>query len=358
MLKLVNEKGVHPYEYMNSFKKFSENKLPDRCKIFSSLKDNCISEKDYLKGNNIWNVFKINTMGDYHDLYLKTDDLFLANVFEKFINTCLDYYGLDHCHYFNSPGLSWNAMLKMTEIELELISDIYIHLFIEKEIRSGISCIAKRHSKTNNKYMECYDSSKESKCTTYIDANNLYGWTMSQYLPYNGFKSLNQKEISDFCLNSISKNSSIGYILEADFEYRSKLHKLRNDYPLAREKFEISQNMLSNYCSNITDHYKIKIGGVNKLVPNLGNKSKYVVHYKNLQLYLLLGMQLIKTHGILKFKQSDWLKKYIDFNTDKRKNSTTIFFKLMNNSVFGKAMENLRKRISIKLVSNAKDYVR
>ena len=140
----------------------------------------------------------MNTVGDYHGLYLKTDVLLLADVFEKFIDTCLDYYGLDSCHYFSSLGLSWDAMLKMTRIELDLISDIDMHLFIEKGVRGGIFCIAKRHSKANNKYMECYYSSEKSKYITYLDANNLYGWAMIQYLPYSGFKYLNQKEISDF----------------------------------------------------------------------------------------------------------------------------------------------------------------
>ena len=121
----------------------------------------------------------MNRMGNYHDLYLKTDIWLLADVFEKFINICLEYYGLDTCHYFSSPGLSWNAMLKMTEIELELISDIYMHLFIEKGIRGGISYIAKRHSKANNKYMQSYDVSEPTKFTTHLDLNNLYGWAMS-----------------------------------------------------------------------------------------------------------------------------------------------------------------------------------
>ena len=104
--KLIKQKGRYTYEYTDSFKKFSENRLPDRCKFFSSLKDNCISEKDYLKANNIWNVFKMTTVGDYHDFYLKTDVLLLADVFENFISTCLDYYGLDPCPYFSSSGLS------------------------------------------------------------------------------------------------------------------------------------------------------------------------------------------------------------------------------------------------------------
>ena len=195
---------------MDSFKKFSKNKLPDRCKFFSPLKDGCISERDYLKANSIWNMFKMNTMGDYHDLYLKTYVLLLADVFEKCISTCLDCYGLGSCHYFSSPGLSWDSMLKMTKIELNLILDIDMHLFIEKRMKGVISYIAKRHSKANNKYIECYDSSEKSKYITYLDANNLYGWAMSQYLQYSGFKWLNQKEISEFCLNSISESSSIG----------------------------------------------------------------------------------------------------------------------------------------------------
>ena len=117
-----------------------------------------------------------------------------------------------------------------------------------------------------------------------------------------------QKEISNFCLNSISENSFIGYILEVDPEYPSELHDLHNDYPLAPEKIEITQNMLPKYCFNIANECGIKMGGVNKLGSNLGNKSKYVVHYRNLQLYLSLGMKLTKLHRILKFNKSDWLK--------------------------------------------------
>ena len=151
-LKLVKQKRVCPYEYVDSFKKFFEEKLFDRCEFYSALKNECISEKDYLTAVIVWNVFKMNTMGDYYDLYLKTYVLLLANIFEKFINTCLEYYGLDSCNYFSSPGLSWDAILKMTGIELELISGIDMNLFIEKGMRGGISYIAKRCNKANNKY--------------------------------------------------------------------------------------------------------------------------------------------------------------------------------------------------------------
>ena len=142
----------------------------------------------------------------------------------------------------------------MTGIELELISDTDMHLFIEKGMGGGISYIAKRHSKTaNNKYMKSYDEYKESIFIMYLDANNLYGWAMNQYLPHSKSKWLSKKEINDFCLNSVGENSSIDYILEVDLDYPSELHGLHIDYSLAPEKLSISQNILSNYCSDIAD---------------------------------------------------------------------------------------------------------
>ena len=234
LLELVKEKGLYAYKYMDSFEKFSENTLPDKCKIFSALKGECISEKDYERANNIWNALKINSMKEYHDLYLKTGVLLLADIFEKFIKTCLDYYGLDTCHYFSSHGLSRDAMLKVTGVELELIHEIDMHLFIQKGMRGGISYITKRHNKTSNKYMESYDSSEGSIFIMYLDSNNVYGWTVTQYLPYGKLNWLNRKEIDRFDVNSISENSSIGYMLDVDLEYPSKLHDSHNNYPLAR----------------------------------------------------------------------------------------------------------------------------
>ena len=145
--------------------------------------------------------------------------------------------------------------------------------------------------------------------------------------------------------------------LEVELEYPKELHELHNDFPLALEKLTVSNDMLSTYCKQIGDKYEIKVGDVEKLIPNLGNKT----NYRNLQLYLSLGMKLTKVHRVLKFNQSDLMKKYIDFNTKKRMNGANDFekdfFKLMINSVYGKTMENLRKRINVRLVNNKKIFL-
>ena len=248
----------------------------------------------------------------------------------------------------------------MTDVKLEKISDIDQYLFIEKGSRVGISYIAKRYAKANNKYMHDYNPNKHSTFITYLDKNNLYGWSMSKYLPYGEFKWL--KNVDELDIMSINEKSDVGYILEVDLKYPKELHILHNDYPLAPEKLTVTNDMLSKYCKSIADKYEIKVGDIKKLIPNLGNKTKYVLHYKNLQFYLSLAMKLTKIHRVLQFKQRDWMKKYIDFNTKKRMCATNDFekdfFKLMINSVYGKTMVNLRKRINVRFVNNKKDFLK
>ena len=353
---LMKQKGIYPYDHMDSFDRFNETQLPKKQNFYSILNNEHISDEQYKHGQNVWKTFNLKTMGDYHDLYLKSDILLLADVFENFRKTCLQYYKLDPCHYFTSPGLSWDAMLKMTNIKLELMTDIDMFQFIEKGMRGGTSYIANRYGEANNKYMKNYDEKVPSKYIMYLDANNLYGWAMSQYLPTGGFEWLSPKQIEKINLGKYTKNSNKGMILEVDLEYPQELHDLHNDYPLAAEKLCMTKNMLSPYCKQILEKFNITIGQVKKLIPTLADKQKYVLHYRNLQLYLDLGLKLKKVHRVLMFNQSPWLKQYIDFNTQKRthaKNSfEKDFFKLMNNSVFGKTMENIRKRVDVRLVTS------
>ena len=187
-------------------------------------KSDChIRFEDYLSCEKIWDVFGMKNMGHFHDRCLKKDVLFLTDVFEKFIDTCFKFYGLEPCHYFSSPGLSWDAILKVAGVKLEKISDTNKDFFIEKGLNGGISYIAKRYVKANNAYMKDYDPTKPSKFINYLYMNNLYGWGLSEYLPYGGFKWL--KNVDGFDVMSISKKNPTGYILEVDLQYPNELHE-------------------------------------------------------------------------------------------------------------------------------------
>ena len=360
--KLVKRKGVYPYEWVDRFKKFDWSCLPSKECFFSSLKGKGISDEEYDRACKVWNVFGMKTFSEYHDLYLKCDVLLLCDVFEKFIDICLKYYGLDTCYYFSSPGLAWDAMLKMSGVRLRLIDDIDMHLFIEKGMRGGISYIAKRYCRANNEFVKGYDSSLEKSFICYWDVNNLYGAAMLEYLRHDEFEWLSDDEINGIDFNCVSAESDVGYILEVDLNYPSKLHELHNDYPLAPEKMRVSKDMLSDYCSGIAEKYDVKVGDVAKLIPNLRDKSCYVLHYRALQLHVSLSMVVKRSHRVLRFKQSDWLKSFFMFNTAKRMNAANefekSFFKLIINSVYGKTMENVSKRVNVKLINNEKKYLK
>jgi hypothetical protein len=334
--EILRKKGVYPYEYMDGFDKLEKTSLPPKSKFFSSLTNEDISDTDYSTAQNAWNTFGMKTMRDYHDLYLKTDVLLLADVMENFRKVCRANYGLDPLWYYTAPGLAWDACLKLTGVELELISDPNMYLLIERGIRGGIrggiSTITKRHAIANNKYMTNYDPKKESKYLPYLDANNLYGWAMSQPLPIKDFEWMDDNELEKWTEHSC--------ILEVDLEYPDELHDLHNEYPLAPERITVNRT--------------------EKLIPNLNNKEKYVLHHTNLKQYLNLGLKLTKIHRGVKFLERDWMKEYIQLNTDLRTKGTTDFekdfFKLMNNSVFGKTMENVRNRVDIRIVNDEKKW--
>ena len=330
-LSLVKRKGVYPYEYMNSLERLDETKLPPKEAFYSKLTGEGISNEDYEHAKKVWEVFGMKTLQDYHDLYNKTDVLLLADVFENFRKICLNNYKLDPAHYFTAPGLAWDACLKMTGVNLELLSDIDMLLMIEKGIRGGVSMISTRYGKANNKYMgKSFNEEEPFKYIQYLDANNLYGWAMSKLLPTHEFKWMKMDELETWELHSC--------ILEVDLEYPKSLHDLHNDYPLAPEQIVVNK--------------------ISKLIPNLGDKKKYILHYENLKQYLKLGLKLTHIHSGIKFKESPWLEKYIFLNTKLRTEAKhefeKDFFKLMNNSVFGKTMENIRNRVNIKLVNNEK----
>ena len=274
-LEILRKKDAYPYEWVDSYEKFKYTELPPKECFYSSIKDGkrdndngYISDDQYSHLKNVWNTFSFNTFKDFHNHYLKKDVLLLADVFEKFISTSLKYYNLDPCHYFSAPGLSWDAMLKMTKVELEKISDADIHLFIERGMRGGICCVSKRYSKANNEFCLNYD---KTKLKVYI---NLYGKAMSEYLPYGEFKWV---EVSNESVNKIlnkSDNSLHGYFLEVDLEVPEELHDEHNDLPMAPEKSKVEEKMLSPIQLEIKNEYDIKVGSTNKLIPNLLPKKE------------------------------------------------------------------------------------
>ena len=341
---LLTRKGVYPYDYVSSIEKLSETQLPPKEEFYSNLNDEHITDKDYKHAINVWNTFNCKTIRDYHDLYLKSDVLLLSDVFENFRKTCLKHYNLDPAHYYTSPGLAWDACLKETGQELQLLHDYDMLMMFERGIRGGISHISKRYVEANNKYMVGYDPNKETTFIQYLDANNLYGWAMSQQLPTNKFKwmhNLTKETVMDIlekANHSMSNHGRKGYIFEVDLEYPKKLWDKHNDYPLAPEKMIVN--------------------GVEKLICHFKPRKNYVVHYRNLRQYLEMGMRLTAVHRGISFYQSSWMEPYIRKNTELRKTAANSFekdfFKLMNNSVFGKTIENIRKRQNIFLIDNRK----
>ena len=216
--RLMRKKGVYPYEYMDSWKRFKETNLPSKENFYSALNMEDTSYADYEHAKNVWGVMGVKDMGEYHDIYLKTDVLLLADVFESFRDTCMKHYRLDPVHFYTSPGLAWIAALKVTGVKLELLTDLDMLLMFEKGIRGGITQASHRYVRANNKYMEDkYDENKKSKFLQYLDANNLYGWAMSQRLPTHGFKWVEDlRKFTPVMINKLSEDKDIGYILEVD----------------------------------------------------------------------------------------------------------------------------------------------
>ena len=362
-LDLLTEKGVYPYDYMTDVSKFDETALPSKQAFYSYLYEEDITDEDYRRAQRIWEHFNIKNIGEYHDLYLMTDVYLLTDVFENFREMCLNYYGLDPAHYITLPNFAWSAFLAMTGVRLQQIHNRDMYEMIEKGLRGGMTQCSYKKVEANNKYMnETYDENKPSSFISYFDANNLYGLAMTKKLPYDNFK-WDYSFLTDKKILNYDEDSDEGYILEVDLQYPEQLHDLHKDYPLAPEIMSVSEDMLSKHQKEL--HYKYygkeaKDEDTKKLILSLMDKKKYVLHISALKFYLQHGLKLKKIHRIISFKQSNFLKPYIDFNTEKRKQSKTDFekdlFKLMNNAVYGKTMEDVRKHTEFDLVSTPERF--
>lgn len=367
-LYLITRKGVYPYDYADDYKKFNLP-VPTKKHFYNKLNDENISEKEYEHVKKVCEELNIKNFGEYHDLYLKTDVLLLADVFENFRKVSQEKYQLDPVYYYTLPGYSWDAMLKFTGKRIELFTDIDMYIFAERGIRGGISTMFKRHAKANNPYMKNYNEKEETVYLSYLDANNLYGYAMMKKLPIGGYywdeKLLSKSaEKMENYLKCFDNDGDVGHILEVSLKYPQHLHDLHNDYPLAPEQLKVTEEMLSEYSMKqwklIKGKDNIKLNSVKKLIPNFYDKKNYVVTAQSLKLYLSLGLKIEKVHKILSYRQEDILGSYITKNTEYRSKTKSSFekdfFKLMNNSVFGKTMENVRNRVNFRIVTNKKSF--
>jgi hypothetical protein len=381
ILELLVQKGVFPYLNLDSFEKLESTDYPNYESFYDNLKDKNIELKEYERGKKLWDYFNCKSFKEYMELYLTYDVLILADCFESFRDLSLKYYGLDPAHYISSPGLSCDAMLKygivddiigtLTKIELELLTDQDMLFMFMEGIREGLSCIMKRYIEANNKYMINYNPIKETSYLVPVDANNLYGDAMSFKLLYREFEWCTEEELRylEEHLLEIPDDNGFGYTLKVSLDYPKELHDKHNDYPFFPIHKDTKNENLSSYQNKLRtgarDRSEAQITNVSvarKLVTSLEDKERLICDYRTLKQAVQHGLKLNGIECVIKYEQSAWLKSYIDLNTKLRPEGTSEFekdfFKLMNNSVYAKTIENVLKRQDIKFCCERKKALR
>jgi hypothetical protein len=353
---LLLRKGVFPYNWLDSHFKLQDTCLPDREAFFNDLKQEPISDKDYHHAQKVWDAFQMNTFQDYHDLYLKLDVLLLADVMDNYRAVTLTSHQLDPLHFLTAPSLSFNAALKRTRVELQLMTDMDMIHFFQRGIRGGLSYICKRRSVANIPAMGvAFDPTKPKQEILYVDANNLYGFAMSQPMPTGNFQWISPEEFLETESHDLAtfqqtldrlNESPVNYVLEVDALFPDELHDYMADFPF------LPENMIPPG------------GKTQKLINHLGDRDRYILSYEMMLLAREQGIQFPKIHRVLRYNQSYWLKPYIELNTRLRMDSKNTFeqeyYKLLNNSVYGKWMEDVTKYVNFELftTNNSPRYKR
>jgi hypothetical protein len=403
--KLIDKKGEFPYEWFDSLDKL-DYKIPSWSCFKNKLTASNMSYSQYLTMLHTCREFDLTTFREFHDLYLQRDVYMLTDVFETFRDLSMESYGLDPAHFLGTPGLGWCAMLKKTGVVIDKLTDVDMYMFFEQGIRGGISKAVTRFFEANNEYCDNFvdddivfwatgewrkshtwiqgnfqvddeilfwatgewrkshtwlpENIAQKSWLAYVDANNLYGKSMVSALPVGDFewKDMTIDEVVNYA-KQWSDNSGNGITVEVELEYPDHLHELHNENPLAPVKRCILKDEISEKTLYDLDACDITFSKVPKLVCDLHDKNNYVIHISALKFYLEQGHIIKKVHRCITYRQSKWLKSYIDFNTDKRAKSTEKyqkdFYKLMNNAVFGKSMENVRDRTTLRFALTEPD---
>ena len=339
-LKYLTKKLAYPYEYFNSIDDYQKtvNNLKKE-DFFSKLKNKYPDDEEIQRTMDIIEKFNIKNGEELTEIYLKSDVLLLTCVFEKFIKVSVNEFGINPLYCVSLPGYTWQCGLKYTGINLQTHQDKDMILLLENNIRGGISSVM------GDRYVR----SDKKKKMIYIDANNLYGHSMSQPLPYDEIKFHKNVNLEDI-LNT-PDDSDIGYFIEVDLKYSGNIKQKTKNFPFAPENKKINPDTFNDYMKEIKPDNFIQ---TKKLICDWSDKKNYLIHYRLLKFYIRHGMIIDKVHNIISFKQSRWLEKYINFNTQKRNKAKNDFekdfYKLLNNAFYGKTMENVRNRLKIKFI--------
>lgn len=364
--ELIKSKGVFPYSFLDSPDKLDYPQLPSREAFTSSLTKDPITEEDYERAQRAWQLFRCETMKDYMEAYLKLDVYQLADIFENFRSLSLREDGLDPLYYITLPGLSWDSAFKKTGVQVDLISDAEMYAFFERGIRGGMTFMNEHHLEANSpRVAETYDPSKGLRDLLYVDANNLYGHALSMKLPQSQFQWLTESERNTLDLLSFDEEGDWGYILEVDLTYPPDVQDRTLDLPFAPEKLDVQEEL---FTESMKAQWKLmcetrygtsqtkKYPSTEKLLLTHFDREHYIVHGALLKFYLQQGLILTKVHRGVKFFQSAFFEPYITYNSRRRQEAKNSFekdyYKLKNNALFGKTMENVRKRMEFRLCNN------
>lgn len=358
---VMKRKGVFPYSYLSDDAKLEERSLPPIDAFYNDLAQKHIENDQFAFAQRVWSLFDCVNLRDYMEVYLLSDTLLLADVFENFRASCLKWYGLDPIHYYSLPHMTFDAFLLYCSPKLEYFPHTDFYLFLRDGIRGGVSMISQRFSEANNPYMSSFDCTKPTKYIMYLDANNLYGWAMSQVLPWGNLRWMTREELTVDFITSLPDSGDKGCFVQVSLSYPSHLHNLHCDLPLAPEHRKVSQSMLSPYAKDVakaigTDTKHLSL----KLMTTFLPKKNYIVHYRVLKFYLKMGLKVDEISDGVMFSQSAYIKPYVDLNTRRRAESKNSFdsklYKLLTNALFGKTIERADKRTKVRLVSDSRKF--
>ena len=355
-------KGIFLYTWFNNVDKLEDNALPPKEAFYDTLTQACnITDEEYQIAQSVWTSSSCHTFKDYLEVYLKADVCQLADVFQNFRKMCLSQDGLKTVNYITIPQLTWDSAFKYTQSQCQLITDAEMYGFFESGIRGGMSFVNTHYNKANSPTMQENSDVMQDVAheILYVDENNLYGAALSMRLPQWGFTWMTQEELNSIDWVHVDTEGDEGYTLEVTLEYPAAIHDETQDLPFAPERLTPKSEWLSDmqhaqrklaYAQENTYH------GTAKLLLTQFHKCNYVVHFKILQFYLKHGMRISKLHRGVKYVQAAFFEPYVSFNSRERQATSDKmlqdFYKLKNNNLYGKTMENLRRRRNFKLLND------